>query len=89
MIPFCGWTISEDVACRDVEPLGKGSSPMVNGAEAKEYMSEKTRGSRGILPRMPHFWLVKSSDVAVAPLAPIDVSLGFTLGLSDLAALFG
>lgn len=30
------------------------SSPMVKCAEVKEYVSEKTRGSIGILPRIPH-----------------------------------
>lgn len=36
-----------------------GSSSSISMcAEVKEYVSEKTRGRRGILPNKPHFWLL-------------------------------
>jgi hypothetical protein len=41
---------------------GGDSSPISKWALAKEYTSENTRGSNGILPKIPHFWFVPSSD---------------------------
>lgn len=40
--------------------LLKASSPISKWALAKEYISEKTLGSKGIWPSMPHFWLAPS-----------------------------
>lgn len=38
-----------------LDDLKAGSSRMTKGTDAKEYVSEKTRGMSGILPRTPHF----------------------------------
>lgn len=51
-------------------------------------MSEKTRGSNGILPKIPHFKLPESSP-DTGPLLPVTVWRLFLFGLSNLAGLVG
>lgn len=52
-------------------------------------MSEKTRGSNGILPKIPHFKLPESSPDNIGPLLPVDVWRLFVFEMSDLAGLVG
>ena len=40
-----------------LKDIGVGSSWMTKGTDTNEYVSEKTRGMSGILPRTPHFCL--------------------------------
>lgn len=47
-------------------------------------MSEKTRGKRGILLRMPHFWLGPSSPFVAKLPFPIDVSRRLWSNEADL-----
>ena len=58
--------------------FGIGSPPITNGTDAKEYVSEKTRGISGILPKRPHFCFRAASksslgtDVEELDLAVVD-----------------
>lgn len=47
-------------------------------------MSEKTRGSSGILPKIPHFWLLASSPALAAAPLNVDRLLGLDSGLAAL-----
>ena len=65
IIPFTGWPPGMPgiglEACTPVKDcIGPGLSPVSKGAEANEYLSENTRGTKGIFPRRPHFWFEAS-----------------------------
>ena len=61
------------VAFALLETIGAGSSRITKGTDAKEYVSEKTRGMSGILPRTPHFCL------RVVSISLLDADLECTL----------
>jgi hypothetical protein len=61
MSPFWGRP-KDDPIGGTYDELGLACSPISKGAFANEYTSEKTRGSRGIFPRIPHLWLEDDSS---------------------------
>lgn len=82
---------------RPRDPLGCAdpefsSSPISKCALATEYTSENTRGRRGSLPRMPHFWLDPSSVTEAGDWLRRIICLGWGISkicrvdLSDVTA---